>query len=56
MKKDLTYSQVGDGTRITNTSLEELQFQINYTNKFYLWESRKNYWNKFLQGAINARS
>ena len=34
---------------------EHLQFQINYTNKFYLWDSRKNYWNKFLQGAINAR-
>jgi len=35
---------------------EHLEFQINYTNKFYLWDSRKNYWNKFLQGAINARS
>jgi glycosyltransferase involved in cell wall biosynthesis len=34
---------------------EHLEFQINYTNKFYLWDLRKNYWNKFLQGAINAR-
>src|SRR6056300_19627 len=28
--EDLTYSQVGDGTRITNTSSQVLQFQINY--------------------------
>jgi len=32
-----------------------LQFQISYTNRFYSWELRKNYWNKFLEGAINAR-
>ena len=35
---------------------EHLQFQIDYTNRFYSWESRKGVWNKFLEGVINARS
>ena len=34
---------------------QHLQFQISYANRFYSWELRKNYWNKFLEGAINAR-
>jgi hypothetical protein len=34
---------------------EHLQFQIDYTNKYYSWDLRKGVWNRFLQGVINAR-
>ena len=34
---------------------EHLKLQIDYTNRFYSWELRKNVWNKFLEGVINAR-
>jgi glycosyltransferase involved in cell wall biosynthesis len=33
---------------------EHLNFQIDYTNKYYSWDLRKNVWNRFLQGVINA--
>jgi glycosyltransferase involved in cell wall biosynthesis len=33
---------------------EHLKFQIDYTNKYYSWDLRKNVWNRFLQGVINA--
>lgn len=33
---------------------EHLQFQIDYTNRFYSWDLRKGVWNRFLQGVIDA--
>ena len=33
---------------------EHLQFQIDYTNRFYSWDLRAGVWNRFLQGVINA--
>lgn len=33
---------------------EHLQFQIDYTNRFYSWNLKTNVWNRFLEGVINA--
>ena len=35
---------------------DHLKLQIKFTNKYYSWDLRKNVWNKFLQGVVNARS
>ena len=29
--------------------------QIQYTNNFYNWNKKAGEWNRFLQGALNAR-
>ena len=34
---------------------DHLKFQIDYTNKYYSWESKGMVWNRFLEGVINAR-
>ena len=33
---------------------DHLKSQIEFTNRFYSWDLRKNIWNRFLQGAIDA--
>ena len=33
---------------------DHLRMQIDFTNKFYSWDLRKNIWNRFLQGVVNA--
>ena len=35
---------------------EHLKMQIEFTNRFYSWQLRKDVWNRFLQGVINAGS
>jgi len=37
------------------TVKNHLQFQIDYTNRFYSWDLRAGVWNRFLEGVINAR-
>ena len=37
------------------TIKHHLKFQIEYTNRYYTWDLRKNIWNRFLEGVINAR-
>ena len=37
------------------TVKNHLQSQIDYTNRFYLWNLRAGVWNRFLEGVINAR-
>ena len=37
------------------TVKNHLQFQIDYTNRFYSWDLRVGVWNRFLEGVINAR-
>ena len=39
-----------------NLVKDHLKLQIDFTNRFYSWDLRKNVWNKFLQGVVNARS
>jgi len=34
---------------------DHLKMQIEYTNKFYSWDLRRNIWHRFLQGVIDAR-
>jgi glycosyltransferase involved in cell wall biosynthesis len=34
---------------------DHLKFQIDFTNKYYSWDLRKNIWNRFLQGVVNTR-
>jgi len=36
------------------TVRNHLKFQIEYVNRYYTWDLRKNIWNKFLEGVINA--
>jgi glycosyltransferase involved in cell wall biosynthesis len=33
---------------------DHLKLQIDFTNRFYSWDLRKNIWNRFLQGVVNA--
>jgi glycosyltransferase involved in cell wall biosynthesis len=33
---------------------DHLKSQIEFTNRFYSWDLRKNIWNRFLQGAVDA--
>ena len=32
-----------------------LKLQVEYTNRYYSWESKAKHWNNFLTGALNAR-
>jgi glycosyltransferase involved in cell wall biosynthesis len=46
---DVAADKLGDeGVR------DHLKSQIEFTNRFYSWDLRKNIWNRFLQGAIDA--
>ena len=33
---------------------DHLKSQIEFTNRFYSWDLRRNIWNRFLQGAVDA--
>ena len=33
---------------------DHLKLQIDFTNRFYSWNLRKNLWNRFLQGVVDA--
>jgi hypothetical protein len=33
---------------------DHLKLQIDFTNRFYSWDLRKNIWNRFLQGVVDA--
>jgi len=53
-----TFASVIDAAadQLHETSVKEhLKFQIDYTNRFYSWDLRTGVWNRFLQGAIDAR-
>jgi glycosyltransferase involved in cell wall biosynthesis len=46
---DVAADRLGDeGVR------DHLKSQIEFTNRFYSWDLRRNIWNRFLQGAVDA--
>ena len=57
IKLATTFASVIDAAanQLHETNVKEhLQFQIDYTNRFYSWDLRKGVWNRFLQGVIDA--